>query len=33
MPFTLKHKHADHETLMPANQMKKNILSKTRWKN
>jgi|TARA_B110000438_G_scaffold89984_1_gene89484 electron-transferring-flavoprotein dehydrogenase len=23
LPFTLKHKHADHETLKPANQMKK----------
>ena len=24
LPFTLKHSHADHETLMPANQSKKN---------
>ena len=23
MPFTLKHKHADHEALKPANQMPK----------
>ena len=23
LPFTLKHKHADHETLLPANKMKK----------
>ena len=23
LPFTLKHKHADHETLKPANQMPK----------
>ena len=33
LPLTLKHKHADHETLKLANQMQKIELSKTRWKN
>ena len=28
LPFTLKHKHADHETLRPANEMKKIVYPK-----
>ena len=28
LTFTLKHKHADHETLKPASQMQKNRISK-----
>ena len=31
LPFTLSHKHADHETLEDAKEAK-NKLSKTRWR-